>query len=296
MAHLRRTPSLLICAISLTALLAGGCGGPAEPVARLSVEPQVLTLPYPGTAEVQLSFEPLPGGEAPSHVFVHLLDANGQVVRTFDHPYPGNADEAMSYPVRLWQSALALPLPAGSYRLSVGVWEPESGNRRPLEVAEGEEIDGGEYAVATVEVTAPPAGAPAVRYQGDWLDAQTGGDLQVPVQRWLGEGGAFTLSPLAGPVTLRLLLSMPRLDPGQHRLVLDEGVEAPLLVVSSDCAEGVQEIREQGQHEVVLALDPGPEATSCTVRLAPNFRYIDLASFARRSVNLLALSWDLPQG
>jgi hypothetical protein len=71
------------------------------------------------------------------NVFVHLIDAAGQLVATADGPPRGG-----SYPTGAWlpgdivpdERRLALPseLPSGSYELRVGLYRPETGERLPL--------------------------------------------------------------------------------------------------------------------------------------------------------------------
>lgn len=71
-------------------------------------------------------------------VFVHLIDANGQRVAQIDLPPGGDAPPTSAWePGR--QVAVPFPigipadLPAGSYRLLIGVYDPASGTRLPLQ-------------------------------------------------------------------------------------------------------------------------------------------------------------------
>ncbi|HEX6200848.1 MAG TPA: hypothetical protein VF150_11320, partial [Thermoanaerobaculia bacterium] len=161
----------------------GACGSePAEPVARLTVAPAEVELRYPESAALSAAWEmtaPLEDGGAGAAaerpwVFAHLLDDAGAVVRTFDHelPVPWRPGETRSAPIELWQSALAPPLPAGSYRLTLGLYSPEDGRRFPL-VTEAPEVKSGEYQVARVRVPPPEAG-PELAFTGGWWPAQEG--------------------------------------------------------------------------------------------------------------------------
>jgi hypothetical protein len=78
-------------------------------------------------------------------VFIHLLDANGMIVAQHDGVPVG------SYaPTRIWTAGtviddryyvtLPLLLPAGEYRLSVGLYDPLSGNRLPLASGTGDAV------------------------------------------------------------------------------------------------------------------------------------------------------------
>src|SRR5258708_1346167 len=87
-------------------------------------------------------------------VFLHLLGPKGQVLRTFDHPFPQHwvAGTPVSYDVKLYQSALAPPLDPGKYRLTVGLYD--QGGRRWALAGLGEPIARQEYLPA--ELVLPP--------------------------------------------------------------------------------------------------------------------------------------------
>jgi hypothetical protein len=84
-------------------------------------------------------------------VFVHLLDANGQVVAQHDSQPQGGA-----YPTSVWDAgevvqdehALALPsdLPPGGYDLRVGLYRLETGQRLPTDTG-GDSLDLGSITV-----------------------------------------------------------------------------------------------------------------------------------------------------
>lgn len=120
-------------AVAAFTLGLAGCGEAPEPVAKLEVEPQQVALGYPAYESFRLRWEvrdQLAGLEGQPLVFIHLLDAGGNVVRTFDHPFkldwrPGATGE---YEVELYQSGLAPPLAEADYELSVGLYDV-AGNR-----------------------------------------------------------------------------------------------------------------------------------------------------------------------
>jgi hypothetical protein len=70
----------------------------------------------------------------PATVFVHVIDAQGKLVAQFDSPMRGGA-----YPSEVWSDGevvcdgltvggLAV-LPRGEYRVFVGVYDPQTGQR-----------------------------------------------------------------------------------------------------------------------------------------------------------------------
>src|SRR5579885_989601 len=137
-----------------------GCGKPA-PVGQVEVRPQSLKLGYPEMRDLHLAWGPnvaLDPADGQPTVVLPLRDAHGQIVRTYDHPFPGAWQEGTPVPdgVRVFQSALAPPLPAGKYQLTLGLYGNKSGKRWPLDVA-GEDLGRHEYRVAEVEVLPPAA-------------------------------------------------------------------------------------------------------------------------------------------
>lgn len=291
-----RAPALLAAAVCLAGAL-GACGSePAEPVARLTVAPAEVELPYPESAVLSAVWEmtaPLDDGTAGAAegrpwVFVHLLDEAGAVVRTFDHelPFPWRPGGTERVPVELWQSALAPPLPAGDYRLTFGLYNPEDGRRFGLETGAAE-VAAGEHEVARVRVP-PPGAGPELAFDGGWWPVQEGSDRQVLARRWLQREGTIGISNLSESVVLGLGLLFPEADEGTRR-VLAEGAERALLRVSSLCAPEEAVLDTPGHHRIELPLEP-PEDGLCTVRLEPTFVLVDLEAMASRSVSLERLT------
>lgn len=284
--------SLCVC----LGLLAVACGPTQEPVGSLSVDTDRVTLPYPGRAHLEVTFEPtapLAGLDGEPLVFVHLLNDEGKVVRTFDHPLPFDwrAGTAETYPVELWQSALVAPLDAGNYGLTLGLYDA-AGHRWALDV-EAEEVDDQEYRVATVEAPPLPEEPVQVSFPGDWHALERGGDLQVLVRRWLGEAGRIELSNFGDTLDVAFLVRIPaEQELPQSRLVLQEGAAEPAVAVASSCFDGSLRLAGFGAHPVdrVLVLPEGAE--SCSITLQPTFVYLNLDGFEKRSVSLEKLTWE----
>jgi hypothetical protein len=92
----------------------------------------------PGALEITLHWRSLEPLDADYTVFVHLLDGDGQVIAQDDaQPQSG------AYPTSVWGAgevivdphSLLLPpaLPAGQYRLRVGLYRLETGQRLPVD-------------------------------------------------------------------------------------------------------------------------------------------------------------------
>jgi hypothetical protein len=282
--------------LALSAALAACDTAPPEPVASLTASPAEVELAYPRSAAVTAEWRmtaPLVRGAAEPQseawVFVHLLDASGAVVRTYDHPLPfsWSPGETRRSAIEVWQSALGPPLPPGDYELTVGLYQVGTGRRWPL-AAEGPEVDEGEYRVARVRV--PPASSGpevVIEFRGPW-QVHEGGDRQVLARRTLRNDGAIDISGLQGPVELQLGVFMPE-PTGAERTVLLEGAERAELRVSSPCADEEEVLETPGYHRVALTLR-APADRRCTVLLEPSFVFVTLDSLDQRSTSLERLS------
>lgn len=290
---MHRCPVRAALAVAL-AVGAVACSGGVAPVGEVAVEPRWLDLPYPGTADLQITLR-LPGlepdaaaGRGAPILFVHLLDGTGEVVRTFDHPLPAarRVKEELTYSVRLYQSALGAPLPGGTYPLTVGVYQP-GGERWPLSTA-GEEVGRMEYAVATVKV--PPAASEAPRFElsSAWQPLESGTDRQVLGRRWLAGEGTIHLVGTPAPGFVWLVIRVPPTDLPGVQLVLEEGATTAAVTISSSCDDMKVSLTGPGVHAVEM---PVPAGEGCQVWLRPTFYLVMESSFERRSLALETLTW-----
>ncbi|HZF07627.1 MAG TPA: hypothetical protein VFE33_02445 [Thermoanaerobaculia bacterium] len=284
------TRALSLAALGLFAL---ACGK-ATPVARLEVQPQQLTLGYPDIQLLHLSWEPEsaldPAAGTPT-VFVHLLDPHGRIVRTYDHPFPGPWQEGtpVAYDVKVFQSALAAPLPPGAYTLSIGLYGNRSGQRWPLDVA-AQDLKRHEYQVAKVQVPAAGHG-PRFSFSGPWLASESGGSRQILARRWLDGPGVLRVQGLSGPGSLWLVIRIPAGDGPAEKLVFDGPSNAPSVVVSASCNGGVETgISGTGSHEIEIPAE-GAANGSCEIHLRPNFHLRKAGLPGTRSIALENVAW-----
>lgn len=284
-------PRRALAALGVLALLAAACGGaPDRPVARLAVEPGEVTLPYPGSAALDLAWEPTaPLGEVGGElrVFVHLLDADEEIVRTFDHRYPFAWEVArpLRHRLELYQSYLGPPLAAGEYTLTAGLYDA-TGRRWALETP-GEEVGRREYRIGSVRVESAEAGAaaPEVGFAGAWLPLEPGADRQILGRRWTT--GPATLA-VRGGAGGELVLSLGILDPpagGERRLA--EGASEATVRVTSDCDGSSHHLAGIGDHEIAVTVAADGD---CSVGIQPNFQ-IAWPDGPARAASLENLYW-----
>jgi hypothetical protein len=276
--------ALLWCAV--------GCHRKAPNAGGLEVQPRSITLPYPRLVTVRLSWTPAAsaGGEdSPSEpqVFLHLLGPKGQVLRTFDHPFPQHwvAGTPVSYDVKLYQSALAPPLDPGKYRLTVGLYD-QGGRRWALEGL-GEPIARQEYLAAEVQVP-PQAAGPRLEFSPSWLALAAGSDKQVVARRWLADQpGEIRVEAIPGPGTLWLSFRIPPGDGSTEKLVYhDAATNTPSVVVRGTCGAVETGISGPGPHEVEMPIEAAGTDGVCRISLVPNFHILSPGQPAIRSVSL----------
>ena len=281
-------------AVLAAALSAAACARTegTSPAAELRAPAQRLTLPFPQAATLRLEWVPrVPRadlGPQPT-IFVHLLDAKGEIARTFDHEIAGAAWQParpLVDEVVVAHSLLAAPLAPGRYALTAGLYEP--GGERYRLASDLPRSGKEEYQVAQVEVPAAGPLAWSAGFDGEWLPIEAGGDLQTPARRWLAQAGDLRLGPLAGPHRVGFVVHLP-LELADSELVLEPGGTSPRALLDSDCAPQPIEISEAGIHRAVLALEP-PAGGVCTVALRCNFRWLDPVTGGSRALSIEELT------
>jgi hypothetical protein len=277
------------------AALAAGCGGKHTPVAKVQVEPQKVRLAFAQAQELHLTWTPMAAldSEQPT-VFVHLLDDRKKVVRTFDHAFPERWREGtpVSYDIKLYQSAMAPPLPAGKYAVTLGLYGKD-GKRWALDGL-GESVGRDEYKVGEVEA---PAQKPNLRFAFSpvWQPLEPGGDRQVLARRWMAERGMVRLVNQHGPGTVWMVVQIPQTQSPDYKLVLDPGATAPSVRALGSCGGTEMALTGPGLHELELALEPPPPGGFCRVLLTSNFMLEPTTVGKKRSVSLENIAW-IPRG
>lgn len=287
-------------AAALLAVLAS-CGPGEPPVARLEIDPQVSQLDFSERRTVRLAWDlrrAIEGAEGDLNVFVHLLDEPGEVLRTFDHPFPEKwtVGRRVEYDLPLHQSALGPPLGPGTYSLSIGLYD-DSGRRWPLTVA-GDEIDDAEYVIGQIRV-GNTTSAPMVRFSESWKPIEAGADRQVLGRRWLTDHGTIALSEVAEPGMLWLSIVVPGVDPGVRRLVIDPGYQGTRVLVRNACGGSEIELTGEGRHEIAVPVTPPQraeagegESSTCEIGFEPNFHLVTPGTPDRRAILLETLAWS----
>jgi hypothetical protein len=278
-------------------LLLFGCRGASEPVAELRVAPEEMELQLGSFVVLSITLRPLldlPAGVVPQ-VFLHLVDEPGSVLLTFDHALRGEfrRGRELTYEVRVYQSALAEPLPPGLYTLTAGLHDGQGGRFRLQ--TESPAVAKLEYAVAKVRVP-PPASLPGVRFSPSWLPVEPGRDRQILARRPLaGAGpGTFQIGPLQGPGEILLRLGLPLPTGGRLERISDE--VTPKIRLRSSCGDFQAELSGEagadgGGVEILVPVPATPGPVDCDIELKPNFLVRTGEQAEARSINIEILAW-----
>ena len=277
-----------LLALSLVVLSCGEDDGP--PVARVDVTPRQIRLGFPEAQPLQLQWTPtapLEGLSSQPMVFIHLLDADKKLVRTFDQPFPQTwtPGTPVSFEARLFQSQLAPPLSPGTYSVTVGLYE---GKRRWALEGLGERIDRAEYVAAQVEVPSEST-APKLVFSPQWLPVEPGADRQVLVRRWLNGRGAIRLEGVRAAGSLWLVLRIPPVNAANERLELEAPAALPGVLVRG-CGGFEMSVSGPGIHEIEVPVD-GAENGACRIGLNANYAIVSTTTGERRSVSLENAAW-----
>ncbi|MDH3253566.1 MAG: hypothetical protein OEM62_01130 [Acidobacteriota bacterium] len=273
--------------------LLSACETPEPPVGGLNIEPRAIEMAYPAFVPVALEWtmsRPLAGLSGTPRVFLHLLGADGDVVRTFDHDLPREwtVGSNLSYEVMLSQSALVPALPSGQYALVAGLYDAAE-HRWPLTV-QGEEVRHLEYRIATVTVSASSS-APSFFFSPAWLPVEGGTDLQILARRWLENDGVLRLSELSGAGMLYMRIGVPQ-GGGPQELVVEGDTSLPTVRLETTCGDWETAISGSGSHVVEMPVVPGEGETVCDIAFSADFYLLSRDNLSRRTMALEELSWS----
>jgi hypothetical protein len=275
------------------ALLAAGCRRAPEPVAKLTLPSKQFELAHGRLVPLELRWEPtkpLPSlPVAAPLVFVHLLDAQGNVARTFDHPLQGRWQPGSQIVDRvpLYHSAIGPALAPGDYRLTVGLYDGK--DKRFALTVDGEMLKRQEYVVAQVKVPEVSPSAPAFTFSPEWLTPEPGGDRQAVARRWLAGDGSLEARGLAAPARVWMLLRIPEAEP-PLRMLLEPGATLPSVKVAASCGGELSAVVSGvGFHDIAV---PARVAGPCAIGFDTNYTVVEMGTGRKISLGLEQLGWE----
>ncbi len=146
-------------------------------------------------------------------LFLHLLDADGRIVRHFDHrisDWPDPAEVPGGRAVdrtTLVLSVLDEPLPPGTYQLAAGLWEPETDLRLRLH-REGMDT-ARRLPIAELEITPATDAVPKPTLSGDWTAPEPADSVHGRSRRGWTRPATLEIPDHPTPLEWRLVLDLP---------------------------------------------------------------------------------------
>lgn len=266
---LQRTGAAGTAASAAVLLLLGGlsCAAPGEPVAAVELLLERNAAPQGAFVPAELTVTTLPAFEPLDHdyrVFLHFLDADGQLLWADDHdpPVPSTSwspGQTVSYTRRL-----AIPANAhvGEATIAVGLYYPPQGVRLPLA---GDHLGQLAYRGARLTIETTTA-RNRLSYESGWYDPEVE-QASGAGWRWTSETATLSFSNPYSDAVLQLLLD------GRPDAVPEGRQEVDVLVDGEALQRVVLESRERVYVDVQLpAARLGGERTArVEIRVHPTF-------------------------
>ena len=257
-------------AVSVLLLLGGvSCGAQSEPVAAIDLELQRSAAPQGALVAAELSLTLLPAFaplDRDYRVFVHFLDADGQLLWADDHDPPVPSSEWRRGQTLSYDRRLAIPEDAhvGEATIAVGLYHPPLGERLPLA---GEHLGQLSYRGGRLTIEAAAA-RNLLTYEYGWYDQEfeQSGGLGAR-WRWTAEAAGLAFpNPYSDAVLQLLLDGRPDLVPGGRQ-------EVDVLAGGEPLDRIVLESRERQFVDVMLpaARLGGGRTARIEIRVQPTF-------------------------
>ena len=187
----RVLPRVCLLPLLLPMSLSGACGSPdlGPAVASPTLDLNRARVPLGGPLEMTYRFTPSPeigNLTEPYRVFVHFLDADGELMFADDHDPPvattdWHPGETVTYERRMFIPVYPY---VGDVSIALGLFLPGTGDRVALA---GDHIGRGAYVVAALELAPPPDSI--LDLQDGWHQRERGGERE-----WRWSAGDATLA------------------------------------------------------------------------------------------------------
>ena len=188
-----RTASVLWCLTSSLGSVACGLADSTRPVATPAVGLNRTSVALGGPVEMTYRFtvpDASPGFAEDYRVFVHFLDADGELMFADDHEPPEPTTSWRPGQEITYDRRLIVPVYPyiGEATVAVGLHSPTGGDRLPLA---GEHLGQRAYRVATVEM-APQSESGFLVFEDGWYPAES--VPEQPDREWRWTTGHATIS------------------------------------------------------------------------------------------------------
>ncbi|MEQ1759485.1 MAG: hypothetical protein ABL986_14285 [Vicinamibacterales bacterium] len=257
----------------IVGLLASGCGRPADTDPALLATPEVTLdraeASVGGAIEMNYRFFVRPGVSLPKDytVFVHLIDADGQLMWTDDHQpdVPTSrwkAGETVGYSRTMFIPKFPYE---GATDVHVGLYSPATGERVKMDA---EPIGQRKYRVASFDLQLQ-SDDPLVVFTEGWHDAEASGEDSNIEWRWTRKVGTLTFKNPMRDATLFLQLDQPLADQGAQHVDVRLGES---VIDAFELRGGKREVRT-----LALTKDQFGSEDTVTLTLIPDKTFVPAA-------------------
>jgi len=271
--------SFLVLIVSL--IVVSACSRPTDTAAAALAAPEVTIdraeAPIASPIEMTYRFAALPGATLDKDytVFVHFLDADGELMFTDDHQPPVPTSQWKAGTPVVYSRTMFLPkFPyEGATSVVVGMYLPSSGERVKME---GEVTGQREYKVASFNLKLQ-SDAPFVVFTEGWHEAEVSGEGTGVEWQWTRKEGTLAFKNPMRDAVLYLQVDQPVPSDGSQHVEVRIG-EA--VIDTFDLANGQREVRK-----IALSKDQFGSGETVTVSVVPDKTFVPAAIPALRSTD-----------
>ncbi|MEQ1759915.1 MAG: hypothetical protein ABL986_16485 [Vicinamibacterales bacterium] len=257
----------------IVGLLVSGCSRPADTDPALVATPEVTLdraeAPVASPIEMKYRFVVLPGASLPKDytVFVHFIDADGELMWTDDHQpevptsrwKPG---EAVEYSRTMFIPKF--PYEGATY-VDVGLYSLSTGERVKMD---GEAIGQREYRVASFNLQLQ-SDAPFVVFTEGWHDAEVSGEGSSIEWQWTRKVGTLAFKNPMRDAVLFLQVDQPLADQGAQHVDVRLG---DAVIDAFDLSGGNRVVRK-----IALSRDQFGAGDTVTLTITPDKTFVPAA-------------------
>ncbi len=273
--------SLASVLVVIAALMVSACGNSTDTAPALVAMPEVtldrVEAPVASPIEMSYRFVALPGTALSKDytVFVHFLDADGEIMWTDDHQ--------PSVPTSQWKPGMAVEYPRtmfipkfpyeGQTFVEVGLYDPSTGERVRME---GESTGQRAYRVASFRLRLQ-SDAPFLVFTDGWHQAEVSVEGTGIEWQWTRQEGILAFKNPMRDALLYLQLDQPVVDHGAHHVEVRLG---STVIDAFDLKQGQREVRK-----IAIAKEQFGTADTVTMSIAPDKTFVPAAIPALRNTD-----------
>ncbi len=275
----------LCVALAFASVTAFACSRPADTDPALLSTPEVTIdraeAPVASPLEMTYRFVTLPNTTLAKDytVFVHFLDADGEIMWTDDHQPPTPTTQwKPGMPVEYSRTMFVPKFPyEGKTYVEVGLYAPATGERVKME---GESTGQRAYRVASFDLKLK-SDAPFIVFTEGWHEAEVSGEGSGVEWQWTRKVGTLAFKNPMRDAVLYLQVDQPVAGQGASKVDVTIG---DTVVDSFALPQGRREVRK-----IAISKDQFGTADPVTLNIVPDKTFVPASIPALRSTDVREL-------